>query len=188
MTRRTICARVAQRRRGFLGFEGQFHDDRFERAHDKGQTDEDQSDQDAERRIGNFDAERSQQRAEPTVGREQCGQRDAGNRGRQCERHVDQRIGQVTAGEAVADHDPGDQQAEGHIDGGGQRSGSEAQPQRCQDAWRGDRLPHAGNAEFPGTQGQRGQRHSTIRESQSSVMPSVGINPGSADCRIMFPP
>ena len=111
-----------------------------------------------ERRVGDLDAERRQQRADPALRREQRGQRDAGDRRRQRERHVDQRIRQVAAGKAVADHHPGDQQAERHVDRRRQRRGTEAQPQRRQHAWFGDRVPYAVEAQLPRPQHQRGKR------------------------------
>ena len=82
---------------------------RLHGAHDEGQADEDQRDDDAERRVGDLDAERREQRADPAVRRIERGQRDAGDRGRQREGQVDDGVEQAPAGKAVAHQHPGDE-------------------------------------------------------------------------------
>ncbi len=56
--------------------------------------------QHAERREGDLDAERREQAADPAVRRIERGERDAGHRGRQRERQVDQRVDQALARES----------------------------------------------------------------------------------------
>ena len=77
-----------------------------------GQADEGERDRDAERRVGDLDAERLEQPPDPAVLREQRGQRDAGDRGRQREGQVDERVDEAAAREAVAHQHPGDDEAE----------------------------------------------------------------------------
>ena len=60
--------------------------------------------------------ERLEQRAEPAVGRVHGGERDAGDRRRQRERQVDQRVDEPLPGKAVAHQHPRDEQAEDRVD------------------------------------------------------------------------
>ena len=62
---------------------------RLHSAHDEGQADEGERDDDAERRVGDLDAERIEQAADPAVGRIERGERDARHRRRQRERQID---------------------------------------------------------------------------------------------------
>ena len=99
--RRMVCSAAgAERRRGFLDSRSSSSQHRLHRAHDEGQADEDQRDDDAERRVGDLDAERRAGAADPAVGGVERGQRDAGDRGRQRERQVDQRVDEAPAGKA----------------------------------------------------------------------------------------
>ena len=61
---------------------------------------------------------RVERRAEPAVLGEQRGQRQAGDRGRQRERHIDQRIEQALAGKLIARQHPGQQQAVDRVEDG----------------------------------------------------------------------
>ena len=108
----------AQRRRRLFDLGVEVLQHRLHRAHDERQADEDQCHHDAERGVRDLDAERLQQAAEPAVAGPDRGQRDAGDRGRQRERQVDQRVDQPLAGEAVAHQHPGDDQAEDGVDRG----------------------------------------------------------------------
>ena len=71
------------------------------------------------RRIGDLDAERREQAADPAVRRVERGQRDAGDGGRQREGKIDEGVEQAPAGKAVADQHPGDDHAEDGVDRGG---------------------------------------------------------------------
>src|SRR3546814_9972713 len=53
---------------------------------------------------------------DPAVGRIQRRQRDTGDRRRQRERQIDQRVEEALAGEAIAREHPGDQRAEHRVD------------------------------------------------------------------------
>ena len=90
----------AERGGGFLDLAVDLLHDRLHGAHHERQADEDQRDDDAERRVGDLDAERRQQRAEPAVRRVERGERDAGHRGGQRERQVDHGVDDAPAGEA----------------------------------------------------------------------------------------
>ena len=101
----------AERRRRLLDLAVDLFHHRLHGAHDEGQADEDQRDDDAERRIGDLDAERHQQMADPAFRRVERGQRDAGDRGRQRERQVDHGVDDAAAGKAVAHQHPGDDES-----------------------------------------------------------------------------
>ena len=77
-------------------------------------------------RVGDLDAERSEELADPAVRRVERGERDAGDRGRQGEGQIDEGIDQPPAGKAIADQHPGDDQAEDGVDGGGGERNAEA--------------------------------------------------------------
>ena len=68
----------------------------------------------------------AQKLPDPAVRRVDRGQRDAGDRGRQRERQIDEGVEQLPAGEAVAHQHPGDDQAEDGVDRGGEERGAEA--------------------------------------------------------------
>ena len=77
---------------------------------------------DAERRVGDLDAERRQQLAEGAVRGVERGQRDAGDRGRQREGQVDGGVDQPPQREAVAGQHPGERQAEDEVEERGERA------------------------------------------------------------------
>ena len=58
------------------------------------------------------------------------GQRDAGHRGRQRERQVDQRVDDALAGERVAHQHPGDEQPEDRVEQRRGERGAEGEPVR----------------------------------------------------------
>ena len=89
---------------------------RLHRAHDEGQADEDHGDENAERREGDFDAERLQQAANPSRWRIERRQRDAGNGGRQRKGNVDNGVEDAAAGKAIAYHRPDDDGAEDELE------------------------------------------------------------------------
>jgi hypothetical protein len=60
----------------------------------------------------------------------QRGQGDAGDRGRQSERQVDQRIDETPAWKPVAHEDPRDEDTEDGVDESGEERGSEADAER----------------------------------------------------------
>ena len=93
MTRRErLPARRAERRGRLLDLGIEVLEHGLDRAHDERQADEDQRDRDPERRERDLEPERLEQLAEPAVAGVERGQRDAGDRGRQRERQVDQRV------------------------------------------------------------------------------------------------
>ena len=63
------------------------------------------------RGVGDLDAQRREQAADPAVRTIDGGERDAGDRGRQGERQVDHRVDQPAAGKVVAGQNPGDEKA-----------------------------------------------------------------------------
>ena len=81
----------AERGGGLLDLAVELLQHRLHGAHDEGQADEDERDEDAERRVGDLDAERREELADPAVRRVERGQRDAGDRRRQREGQVDER-------------------------------------------------------------------------------------------------
>ena len=117
MTRRDrLAAAGAERRGGLLDLAVDLLQHRLHGAHHEGQADEDQRDDDAERRVGDLDAERRQQLPDPAVRRVERGQRDAGDGRRQREGQVDHRVDDAPAGKAVAHQHPGDEHAEDDVD------------------------------------------------------------------------
>ncbi len=90
-------------------------ENRLHRAHDKGEADRDQCDNNAERRISHLNAERGEVLADETLRRIDGCQRDAGHGGRHGEGQVDQRIEDATTIEVIADQNPGGQRAENRI-------------------------------------------------------------------------
>ncbi len=103
---------------------------RLHGAHHERHADQRQRDGDADPGVGHLDAERLEVLADPAVLREHRRERDAGDRGGQRERHVDQRVDELAAREVVAHQRPGDDEAEHEVDGGGQQRGAEGQPVR----------------------------------------------------------
>src|SRR5713101_2812918 len=101
-TRKKICHRVMR----------EIGEDRLHGAHDEGQADEDEGDQDAERREGDVDAEAGEDSADPAgIGIER-GERNAGNGGRQREGQIDKPVDEAAPGKAIADEHPGDEEAD----------------------------------------------------------------------------
>ncbi len=117
----------AQRLGGVLEVALHLDQRRLHGAHDERQADQDQRDDDSDPGVGHLDAEARELQPEPAVRREHRGERDAGHRGRQRERQVDQRVDQPAARELVAHERPGDDEAEERIDDRGEQRGAEAQ-------------------------------------------------------------
>ena len=127
MTRRNVCQRLApEARGGLLDLGIEVAQDRLHGAHDERQADEGERHDHAERRVGDLDPERLEPAADPAVVGVDRGERDAGDRGGQRERQVDQRVDQPPAREPVALQHPG------HAGG-----------RRQVDRGRGDRRPEA---------------------------------------------
>ena len=96
-----VCSRVAPSvAAASSDFTAQLAQHRLQGAHDEGQADEDHRHQHAPGRIGDVDAVLDQQCAEPAIGRVERGKRDAGHRGGQRERQIDQRIQQAACRES----------------------------------------------------------------------------------------
>ncbi len=97
------------------------------------------------------------------------GQRDAGDRGRQGERQIDQRVDEPLAGKRVAHQHPGDEQAEDGVD---QRRRRSAAPKlsryAASDARRGDGRPELRPG--PAAALARTERPSGI----STIRPEIG--------------
>ena len=86
------------------------------------------------------------------------GQRDAGDRGRQRERQIDQRVDEPLAGKAVAHQHPGDEQAEDRVDQRGDQRRAESQAVRGQHARRRSPCPERGPGQREGLEERRRQR------------------------------
>ena len=109
VTRSTTCkAGCAERCGGFLFLAIDLLQNRLHGAHDEGQADEGERDDDADRRVADLEAEEIHQRLpEPAVRRIDRGERDAGHGGGQREGQVDHGIDQPAAREAIAHQHPG---------------------------------------------------------------------------------
>ena len=117
ITRQKTCQRFAPRLDGgFFQFRVEVFENRLHRPHDERQADERQRDENAELRVGDFDAERRQQLPDPAVVRIQRRQRDAGDGGRQRERQIHQRVHDFFAEKFVAHQNPRDDEAENDVD------------------------------------------------------------------------
>lgn len=120
-----LKSRRAQCGGGFFGFLTEFHHHRLHGAHDEGQADKRQRDDNAQRRVGNLDAEMTERRAKPALRRVEGRQRNTGNGGGQSKGQVDQRVDQTFAWEAIADQNPGGDGPESSVDRGGDGRGAE---------------------------------------------------------------
>jgi hypothetical protein len=130
----------------------------LQRAHHKRQANEGAGDDDADRRVGDLDAQRFQNAADPAVAGVQRGERDAGHRRRQGERQVDDGVEQAPAGKAVAHQHPGHQRAEEQVDAGAGERGAEAQFERRAHPRCGDDRPEAVPSQAGGLDEQARQR------------------------------
>ena len=148
----------AERSGGFLQFLVEIFEHRLHRAHDERQADEDQRDKDAERREGDPDAERRQQAADPAGFGVERRQRDAGDRGRQRKRNVDDGIKQAAARKAVAHQRPDDDRAEHQIGRRRRERQSERKREGVQRAAAGDDGDELVEAELGGLEEQRRER------------------------------
>ena len=134
-------------------------------AHDERQADEDQRDENAPAREGDLDADRRQRRAEPAVRRIERGERDAGDRGRQRERQIDDGVEEASAGKAVARQRPGDDRAEHDVDQRGRERNAEGRLQRRQHARLHRDRPEAAEARAA-TRARRARRAETARSAR----------------------
>ena len=116
-TRASVCSRVApKRRRRLLDVEVEVLHHRLHRADDERQADEGERHDHAQRRERDLDPERIEKLPDPAVGRVDRGQRDAGHRGRQRERQVDDGVEQALEREIVAHQHPGDERAHDQVE------------------------------------------------------------------------
>ena len=106
----TLDAVRAQARGRFLDFHVEIFDDRLQRPDHERQPDEHERDRDAQRRERHLDAVSLQRGTQPPVRRVERRQRDTGDRGRQRERQIDQRIDDAPARKPVSRQHPGDDQ------------------------------------------------------------------------------
>ena len=132
---------------GLFYFAVELLENRLDRTHDEGQSDEDQGNEDAERRIGDFDSERCEPTSDPAVRRIDSRQGDAGDGRRKSEGQIDECVQQALARKAVSDKHPSDDDAEDGVDARGKQRGHEAQAQSRQGPRIGDDIPEARQAE-----------------------------------------
>ena len=131
----------AQAGGGFFDFPGDIGQYRLHRAHHEWQRDKGQRQGDAQRGVGDLEAQVGGELADETIRRVQRGQCDTGDGGGQGEGQVDHRIDDLAAGEGVAHQHPGQQCADHAVDQRGVQRGAETQFQRSQHARGGDDVP-----------------------------------------------
>ena len=148
----------AETRRHLLELDLEILQHRLHGPHHERQADEHQGDENAERRERDLHAERREQRADPAVLGEERGQRDAGDRGRQCERDVDDGVEDAPPRERVTHQGPRHHGTEHEIDRRRHERQAEAQPQRVEDAAAGHDGEELGEAEFGALEEQSAQR------------------------------
>src|SRR5581483_3775067 len=148
---------------------------RLHGADDEGKADEDERNGDAERGVGDLDAERFEQAADPAVRRVERSQRDAGDRRGQRKWKIDKRIEQAAAGKAVADQYPGDDDAEHRVDERGNERGEKAQAERRERARTGHHVEKAAHSELSRLQHEGAKRNeddqAQIRQSETERQP-----------------
>ncbi len=133
-------------------------EDGLDGAHDERQADEREREDDARRGEGDLQAERLEEPSDPAVARVERGQREAGDRGGQCERKVDERVEERPAAEAIAREDPRHEQAEDRVEERGEERGAEAQPVGGESPRRRDDTQEIGAREARGPQREGGER------------------------------
>ena len=138
--REGLHPRGAERGGGLFVLAVELDQNGLQRAHDEGEPDEGERDEDAERRVGDLQAERREEASDPAIRRVERRERDTGDGCRQRERKIDQRVELRLAGKGIAHHHPGDDQAEHAIDERGERGDPERDAQRRKDARIGDDL------------------------------------------------
>ena len=116
-----LPARCAERRRGLLHLAVDLLHHRLHRAHDEGQSDENQRNYDADGGKGDLHAKQFEELADPAVRRVKRGERDAGDGGGEREGKVYHRVQNALAGKIIAHQHPGDDDAEDDIDAGRRR-------------------------------------------------------------------
>ena len=141
-----LPARGAQTLRGVLDLGVDVVEHGLHRADDEGEPDERQRDHHAQRRERRLDPERLEPAARPARLRVDRGEGEAGDGRRQRERQIDERVHDALAGERVPHEHPRDEQAEHHVDGGGDQRGPHAEAVRRQRARAGDGGPELGAA------------------------------------------
>src|SRR5205814_1030298 len=88
----------------------------LEGAHDEGEADEHEHEDDREARVGGLDAERDEETPEPSRLDVEARVDEPGDRRRQRERQVDERVDHALHRELVADEDPGDEKTDDDVD------------------------------------------------------------------------
>src|SRR5262249_14453470 len=108
--------------------------------------------------VGDFDAERLEQAADPAIGRVNRRERNAGDGGRERERQIDEGVQQAASRESVADQDPGDDHAKDGVDGRREQGDEEAELERGERAGAGYALPEPLKSERRRLEHKRGER------------------------------
>ena len=143
---------------GFLDFDVKVDQHRLNRPHHERNADEDHRHKNADRRERHLDAEFGKRRAEPAVLREQRGQRDAGDRGRQRKGNIDDGVEQPAAREAIAHQRPDDDRSHHEIDQRGGKGEAERNLQGMQGAAAGDDRPELIEAQLERLEEQARER------------------------------
>ncbi|MCY1361074.1 hypothetical protein D9M69_477290 [compost metagenome] len=169
---------------GFLDFPGNVGEHRLHRAHDEGQDHEGQRQGDAERGVGDLEAEVGGELADQAVGRVQRGEGDAGDRGGQGEGQVDHRVDDLASGEGVTHQHPGQQRADHAVDQCGDQCGAEAELQCGEHARRGDDGPELVPGELGGLEEHGPQRNqhqqAEIHQGVPQSQPEAGYDRGNS--------
>ena len=134
---------------------------RLHRAHHKRQADKDQRNHDTRRLERQLNAHGLQDLADPSIARQQRGQRDAGHCGGQRKRQVHQRIHNLFARKLVAHQHPRNQQAKHQVDQRREERRTKSQLVRRHHAWRADSRPELVPGEREGLEDQcrQGDQH-----------------------------
>ena len=172
----------AEAGRGFFHFTRDIGEHRLEGAHHEGQGHEGQCQGDAQRTVGDLEAQVGSELADRSVRRVQRGEGNACHRGRQGEGQVDHRLDDLAAGEAIAHQHPGQQRADDAVEHGGSEGGAEAQLERRQYAWRADNGDELRPGEFGGLEKQRtqGNQHqqAEVHQGVAQRQPEAGYDGG----------
>src|SRR5881628_2788550 len=118
ITRNTVCRRFAQARGGLLDVPVEALEHGLQGTDHEGEADEDQHEHDAEPRVRPLDAERHQEAAVPAPGDEQIRIDEPGDRRREREGEVDERVEEALERELVAHEDPRHEDTDPHVDDG----------------------------------------------------------------------
>ena len=120
----------AQRGGGLLDFLLQILQHRLQRPHDERQAHKGQRDDNRERRIGAFDAERHEKTSEPAVRGEEAAQGQPRDGGGQREGKIHEGVNEAFAEKLIAHQDPREQRAKDSVDGRRNQRRAEREPER----------------------------------------------------------